>query len=207
MRRAPSRGNKSHKQRDPPGQKMGGKSGKKHQVTEKDLWTLPKGTRVRWPPPPLQPRGAEVLWTEERRGLGPGIQVGVLTVGILAEMGEGCQAWRKRGLPWGGAETSWRAQDSSQTGGPGAMTTASSLDQVEATVWRPPPHPQGLWGAQGAGSPSPLGEVVFPWESSLAWSLAAPSSPKGNRGTGQAQSKWPGAGSGPSSPHWGAWSH
>uniref|UniRef100_A0A4W2FZT8 Tight junction protein 3 n=1 Tax=Bos indicus x Bos taurus TaxID=30522 RepID=A0A4W2FZT8_BOBOX len=69
------------------------------------------------------------------------------------------------------------------------------------------PHPQGLWGAQGAGSPSPLGEVVFPWESSLAWSLAAPSSPKGNRGTGQAQSEWPGAGSGPSSPHWGAWSH
>lgn len=46
-------------------------------------------------------------------------------------------------------------------------------------------HPQGLWGAQGAGSPSPLGEVVFPWESSLAWSLAAPSSPKGNKAQGR----------------------
>lgn len=135
---------------------MGGKSGKKHQVTEKDLQTLPKGTQVRWPPTPtLQPRGAEALWTEERRGLGPGTQLGVLTVGILAEMGEGCQAWRKRGLPCGGAETSWRAQDSSQAGGPGALTTASSLDQVEATVGRAPPNPQGLWGAQGLAPQAP----------------------------------------------------
>ena len=124
---------------------MAGKSGKKHQVTGKDLRPPPKGTWVRWslPTPSPQPHGAEILWPEARKGLGPGTQLGVLTVGILAEMGEGCQAWRKRGLPWGGAETSWRAQDSSQAGGPAAV---SSLAQVEATVGRPLPHPRGFGG-------------------------------------------------------------
>ena len=100
------------------------------------------------------------------------LKLGVLTVGILAEMGEECQAWRKRGLPWGGGRDQLESPDSSEAGAPRAMTTTSSPGQVEVTASRPPQACRG--------SPSPSGEVVFPWESSLAWSLAPPSSPKGN---------------------------
>lgn len=70
------------------------------------------------PPTGLRSRGC---------GLGggrPGTQapgLGVLTVGILAEMNVGCQARRKRGLTWGRAETSWRAQIGGRLG-PGAFT-------------------------------------------------------------------------------------
>lgn len=141
---------------------MAGKSGKKHQVTGKDLRPPPKGTRVGWSPTPTptpQPHGAAVLWPEARKGLGPGTQLGVLTVGILAEMGEGCQAWRKRGLPWRGAETSWRAQDSSQAWGPSGrfQPGPGGGDRRAAS-----PPPQGLWGAQGAGPQAPQGRWPFP---------------------------------------------